>query len=458
MKKNILFIIGIFIGVSIYSQNKQVLYGFGEIPQTLMLNPGAETNFKYHIGVPGLSGMSFNFGGTGAVVSDLFLADGIDFNTKLENVINQLDERDFLSLNLQIEILNGGYRLNNKTYFSFGFYEELDLIGYFPKDIAQLLYEGNAAYLNRSFQLSQILMRAEVLGVLHAGISYKKNSKLNIGARLKIYGGGLHINTRENSGTFTTREEGNNIYRHFLTNIDASIQSSGFYENDTYSLSPEEIISNSFFGGNLGLGVDIGFTYHYTPQIEFTGSVLDIGFVNYSKKIRNASVVGDYVFDGIEFLFDPINSLDYWTELEKDIEEKVPREENTNSYTAWRPFKFNAAVSYSFGKSRSSKSCYDITYKKYYNNTVGLQLFSITRPLNTQFAMTAFVEKNLGEKFHAKITYTVDDYSFSNIGMGMSTQIGIFHVYGMVDNILNLPDIVSTNSISMQFGINLIFN
>ncbi|MBL4905147.1 MAG: hypothetical protein JKZ00_03865 [Flavobacteriaceae bacterium] len=341
---------------------------------------------------------------------------------------------------------------------TFGFYEEFDLIGYFPKDIAQLLYEGNATYLNRSFQLSQILMRAEVLGVLHAGISYKKNSKLNIGARLKIYGGGLHINTSNNSGSFTTTEDGINIYRHYLSNLDATIQSSGFFEDKTYSFNAQEVISNSFLGGNLGLGIDIGFTYHYTPQIEFTGSILDIGFVNYSKKVRKVRVFGDYVFDGIEFLFNPDNPIDYWTQLEDDIKDNVPSEESTSSYIAWRPFKFNAAVTYSFGKSRATKSCYDITYKNYYNNAIGLQLYSITRPLNTQFAITAFMEKNLGEKFHAKITYTMDAYSFSNIGVGMSTQLGIFHVYGMVDNILNLPDIVSANSVSLQFGLNLIFN
>ena len=41
-----------------YGQNKQILYNFGDLPQNLMLNPGAEANYKYHIGIPLLSGFS----------------------------------------------------------------------------------------------------------------------------------------------------------------------------------------------------------------------------------------------------------------------------------------------------------------------------------------------------------------------------------------------------------------
>ena len=60
-----------------YSQNKQLLYGFAEMPNTLLSNPGAETNFKFHAGIPGLSGLSFNIGSSEATIADLFLNDKI---------------------------------------------------------------------------------------------------------------------------------------------------------------------------------------------------------------------------------------------------------------------------------------------------------------------------------------------------------------------------------------------
>ena len=59
-----------------------------------MLNPGAETNFKYHYGIPLLSNFKFEGGLTSFTLPDLFLDDGIRFTDKLKNVLNESDESD----------------------------------------------------------------------------------------------------------------------------------------------------------------------------------------------------------------------------------------------------------------------------------------------------------------------------------------------------------------------------
>lgn len=459
MLKNILsLIIGFCFIVTGFSQNKQILFGFAEIPQTLLVNPGAETNYRYHIGVPTLSGLSYNIGVTGATISDLFLKDNISFNTKFNKVLDNITENDLLSFNTQIDVVNAGYRLDDKTYLTAGFYQEFDFIGYAPKDIIELLYRGNSNKLNKRFFFSQINVRGEVLGVLHAGISRKINSKLNLGGRFKIYSGSAHVSSKNNSGSFLTTKDGNNIYKHYLNNANVLINSSGFFIDDAFNIGSKDLISNSFFSKNIGVGVDVGFTYHYTPQIEFTGSILDIGFVSYSKNVKNSSLKGNYVLDGIEFLFDPNNPVDYWKQLEDDFNSKVDIKESSSSYVSWRPFKFNAAMRYSFGLPRRSKVCYDFTYKEYYTSTLGVHLYAVTRPLATQFAITSFFEHTISEQFHGKITYTIDEFSYTNVGLGLSTQIGKVNIYGMIDNIFKLADVATASSSSFQFGINLMFN
>lgn len=456
--KKLLFIIGLFVSCFVNSQNKQLLFGFAEIPQTLMINPGAETNFRFHAGIPLLSGFSFDIGASEGKIADLFLNDGATINFKFERLTSKLTERDFLSLNTQVEVLNGGYRLNNKTYLSFGLYNELDFIGYYPKDLTELLYYGNGNNISQTAHFSQIKYRGELLGVLHAGVSYKLKNDLNIGARIKLYSGSLYTASNNNSGTFNTVEGTNNIYRHYLNNININSYSSGLVdENDKINVGLKDVIGNTLFSKNIGIGFDVGFTYHYTPQIEFSGSILDIGFVSYSKNVSNLTINGDYEFDGIELLYDS-NNTDYWEQLNSDFKANVPRSTNDNSFIAWRPIKLNAAVKYSFGRARTSKECYDETYKEYYNNSVGVQLYGITRPLSTQIAATLFLEKNIGEKFHAKFTYTADDYSFSNVGIGISTHFGRFHMYGLLDNVLKISDLTEARSASLQFGFNLIFD
>lgn len=457
MRKILLIIAVFFISINkSKAQNRPIIYEFDELPQTLLLNPGAEVGYQYHVGFPLLSGISTNIGITEVTIADLFKKDGIDFNVKFRNALSRLTTNDYIQLNNQIEVLSGGMRLNEKNYLSAGFYSEIDMFAGIPKDILTLINEGNAAYVNKSFYLSQTNIKAEALGVLHVGLTRKVNQKLTVGARMKIYSGVLNITSTGNLGTFTTRLGQDNIYTHYLNNIDLEINSSGLYNEQNTTVQASTLIKRSFLGGNLGLGIDVGFTYKINEQTKLTASLLDLGFVSYSKDVRSGKIKGNYTFSGIEFQYDG-NNVNYWGNLSDDFKAKVPREENRESYTVMRPVKINAAVKHSWGKTRKEEACYDMSYHEYYNNGVGAQFFSIIRPTGPKMALTGFYEKRLSTNFIGKLTYTVDDFSYSNIGLGISTTIGKVNVYGAIDNLFNLPDITNSNSSSFQIGVNLIF-
>ena len=444
--------------VSVFSQNKQLLYNFAELPQTLLLNPASESNYKYHIGIPLLSGFSAEFGLTGFVLTDLLSADNRPFNDKVSEVLQKIDIRDHVKFHSQIEILSGGFRFKEKTYFSFGFYQEMDGILYYPEDMVTLLNEGNSSYLNRSFSASQILYKLDYLGVLHFGASKEINEKLNLGARFKIYSSALNMESSNNSGTFRTALGNNNRYIHYLDNIDVNLRTSGLVGSDNEFIDdPATYIKNTFFGSNLGIGLDFGITYKITPQLEFSGSILDVGFIHHKKNIKNSTAKGNFVFEGIEFEYDPVNSTNYWADLDAAFKAQLPSGDNSISYISWRPTKINAALKYSFGEKRS-KYCYDNTYKDFYTDAFGIQLFNVFRPLSPQLALTGFYQKSFTNKLHAKVTYTIDNYSFYNIGVGVSAQFWKINFYGMVDNIAQFSNITATNNISLQLGANIIFN
>jgi hypothetical protein len=455
MKKGILFFV-FFIGVNTYAQNKQILYDFAELPRTLLLNPGLETNYKYHFGLPLFSSLSAELGITGLVLSDIFVADTRSINNKIGSILKDLKAKDYVKFNTQIEVFSAGYRLSDKTYLSLGFYQESDGIFYFPKDLATLAIEGNGAYINESFDLSQINYKLDVLGVLHAGITRKVDANLTIGGRFKVYSSAINFESTNNSGTFITNLGGNNTYTSYIENVNLNFQSSGIQQNDQFISDPSVYLKNMLLGGNLGIGLDLGFTYHVTSQLQFSGSLLDVGFVNHTKDIKNSLTAGSYTFDGLDFEYDDVNR-DYWEEFDSAIKEQLPTIINEESYISWRPSKLNLAVKHSFGEKRTI-SCYDDRYKDFYTDAFGMQLYSILRPLSYQFALTGFYEKSFTDKFHLKLTYTVDDYSYYNIGFGLSAQIWKFNVYGMLDNVSALSDVSSANNVSAQFGINLILN
>jgi hypothetical protein len=456
MKKYILFFI-LAITSSINAQ-QQLSFSFGEIPQNLMLNPGAETNFKSHYGIPVFSNLSFKAGFTGFTLADLFLNDSKDFNLKFEEVLNKIDSDDYININTVVEVLSAGLRIDDKTYVSFGFYEELDLITYFPKDITELVYYGNEPFLNRPFSISELVMKADMLGVLHAGMSRKVDEKLTIGGRLKIYSSSLNIETNNNSGTITATTNNTNIIRQTLDNLDAEIRTSGITDsNGDANESFNDVFSNTLLGGNLGLGFDVGLTYHFSPQLEFTGSVIDVGFIKYSKNIRNYTAKGNYILDGINFEYNSDDPSDYWEQLEEDFNANVPTGDTENTYTSWRPMKINAALKYSFGEKRS-KFCYTKTHKQYYYNSIGFQIHTIMRPLKPQLSFTSFYEKSFSKKIHTKFTHTINDYSAAIFGVATSLRVGKLNIFGVLDNILAVTDVASANNISLNFGFNIVIN
>jgi hypothetical protein len=450
------WILVFFIGLDFFSQNKQILYDFAGLPQTLLLNPGLETNYQFHIGMPLLSGVSSELGITGFSVSDIFGVNSNSITDKVATVLKNIDSSDYLKINSQIEIFSAGFRFDEKTYISFGFYHELDAIGYIPKDFLTLATDGNAAYLNSMFSLSQLSYKLDVLGVIHAGVTRKMSDQLTLGGRFKIYSSALNAESTSNSGTFTTNLGNNNIYVNRLDNINMNFRTSGFIENNEFINDANTHLKNTFLGGNLGVGLDFGFTYIITPQLQFSGSILDVGFVNHKTNIKNTVTKGSFTFEGIEFEYDGSNR-NYWNELETAFKEQLPNTENNESYVSWRPTKVNAAIKYSFGGKRN-KYCYDNIFKEFYTDAFGAQLYAVFRPLKEQFALTGFYEKYFSNKLHAKVTYTIDDYSYYNIGLGVSAQIGKINFYGLLDNIASLSDISSANNISLQFGFNFIFN
>ena len=327
--------------------------------------------------------------------------------------------------------------ISNSRYLSFGFYQELDVIVYFPKDIATLINQGNQPFLNKPFSIAELAFKADVLGVLHAGISRKVDERLNIGARVKIYSSSLNVETKNNAGTFTTIEDNTNLLRQYLSGVDVNIRSSGIVENEETLDNPSSIYTKTFLGGNLGMG-------------------FDVGFIKHSKSIKNFTAKGDFIFDGINFQFDG-NNTDYWNELDIAFDEQVPNGENENSYVSWRPAKLNAALKYSFGERRS-KVCYADTKKGYYYNAIGVQLHSVFRPVGQQFALTSFFEATITEKFHTKFTHTINDFSSKNFGFGFVGELFNVNIFAMIDNILGLTEIENSKSTSVSFGINMVFD
>ncbi|TXD54291.1 MULTISPECIES: DUF5723 family protein [unclassified Polaribacter] len=453
--KKVFLLWAVFCFISLKSQNKQVLYNFAGLPQTLLLNPGSEINYNFHVGIPLFSGISAEIGSSGFSLANLFADDGININDKIETILKRLTTQDYGKLYAQVEVLNAGFRVDHRTYLSFGFYTEIDAFGYYPKDVFTLLNEGNSGYLNNNFLFSQIVYKLDVLGVLHFGASHQFTEKLTLGARFKVYSSAVNMRSKNNTGSFVTVAGRENAYKHIFSDINIISNSSGLIRNDEFLNSAGDYLQNVFLGGNLGIGFDLGITYRINENLEFSGSILDIGFIHHTKDISNITAKGSFAYEGIQFQFD--NNQNYINDIEARFKRELVIAENERSYVSLRPIKMNAALMYRFGDKITRKFDNYFT-KDFYTDAAGVQLHTVFRPLRPQVALTAFYQKSLTNNLQTKVTYTVDDFSVSNIGAGISAQFKNVNLYGLVDNILSYRDLSKANNISLQLGINLIFN
>ncbi|WP_406684803.1 DUF5723 family protein [Seonamhaeicola sp. MEBiC1930] len=466
MKKCLVLVL--FFACICHSQNKQILYGFSELPQSLLLNPGGKIDNDWYFGIPLLSHIHVNAGSSKISTYDLFEDNNVSFNDKLNRAINSLNSNDFFTANQQLEIISGGFAYGDNyeknKYISFGLYQELDFIVYFPKDFAVLALEGNVNNTNRLFRANHLNFNAELISVLHLGFNKKVNNKFTYGFRGKIYSSVANINSTNNKGGFVTSNGENNIFRHVF-DLNGGVRTSGLATllNDDNSDVNEDFATfkkRFLLGGNLGLGFDFGLTYQINDQWYLDSSIIDVGFISHKKDVENYELNGNYVYEGVDPLFPDANGQTantYWSEIEDEFEELFEIDSTSTKFTTIRPIKFNASLNYSFGKKKI-KECNCYNEEGDYLNRIGTQLYAINRPRAPQLAFTMYYYRKLLKGLNAKATYTIDSYSFNNLGLGISSNIGGLNIYAMADNFFNYKNLYDAQSVSLQLGINYIFN
>lgn len=454
-KITLLFIF--LVSINCFSQNKQILYNLTSVPQSLMTNPGSDVKYTWFVGIPFLSGVSANIGSSSFSAYDLFANNGVDFNTKLRNVIASTSRNDKIAINEQLEVISAGFKIgdwqSSGYYVSFGMYQEMDLLMYMPKDYAILALDGNRDHIGKVFEFGDLNAKGELLSVFHLGVHKNLNEKLVIGARGKIYSSIFNFESTNNSGYFYTIPATDAIYEQVVSS-NVMVNTSGFTNyTDNYSGNTKsDIIKKAFLGGNLGLGLDLGFTYYPKKNIQFTASIIDFGFVRQTKETRSYVFRGYYEHKGLSPDFVIGGSENGILE---DFTNAIPLDTLSFKYTTWRPLKFNSSFEYSFGDDRSADcNCTgnEITKK----NAVGAQFFAMSAPRSPLMALTAYYRRRIFDSLEMKATYTLDSFSKKNFGLGVSTTLSKVNFYLLADNLLEYSDISKANSLSFQFGINIV--
>ena len=301
--RKIKLIAGLLAAISLFglhgnAQSNLVFYHNHEQFNSSDFNPAFLTSQQnFTLGIFPISGMNVGYNNQ-AVIKDMvfqFIA-GNQTQEDFTTVFNSLLTHDLFFQRLEMPILYFAYQ-SDLGSFDFRIKEIEQIASDFKGDFSSFLStpEFKTLMLNQrqSFPASAFYYREYSVGF---GKEIIKN-KLNIGIRAKLYFGKSNLISEVEGGI-----ERNN-YQVFLKTYGQARLTVPFnlFQEDSLltsaTMSDDFTVANYLFNTkNMGGGIDLGFNYQVTPQLEFSASIIDLGKINWNHDVNTMGFKGNHLF------------------------------------------------------------------------------------------------------------------------------------------------------------------
>ena len=293
------------------------------------LNP-ALTPTKGYFNLPVIGAVNATVGSTSLGYQDIIdiIDDGDDFYTK-PDFMNRLKDNNKLNVNFSTEILSAGW-YKGKNFWSFNIGLRTDIGANLTKNMFTFLNEMETVeenWRNSNYDISGQQLNINAYTEIGLGLSRQINSRLTVGARVKaLLGIGnmeLKLNRVAMSANLPSDQQINqwssesywnsmtpsqaaqaaqelkdkfNNYHANLT-VGAELKSS-FKGLELQEEEDKDYVTDfDFDSGKLGIagygfGIDLGASYKILDNLTVSASVLDLGFISWSKsstKIASAN-------------------------------------------------------------------------------------------------------------------------------------------------------------------------
>lgn len=428
-----LLMLGLIAG-SLHAQQENTLHAMRSIPQSGYSNPAFAPNYKFFIGLPGISSDYISIANTGFAYSDLFQRTSDDsLILTLPKMQGKLKKKNYISNQAQVDLLSFGFKVNARMYFTYNFSAKTYTRFMYPKGLTQLLVEGNAGAIGSTISMSPSFQGQAYLE--HGfGVSYIHDNKLSLGLRFKYLKGGLNINTESASFDLATSED------YYLTlSGDANIKTSGVqgFEDLEADLNYSSI---SEFTSNNGFAFDLGAAYRVNDKMNVSLSLLDLGSIKWKRDLYGYSLdknTASYTYKGVDLANDNESGLFDSLEANFELEEGL-----IEAYRTALPCRM-----YLSGNYELSRNLY-----------TGLTLFAEKYHGRFMSGVSANINKDFGRRLNLALSYSAINNAYNNVGFGFVVKVAALQFYGVSDNIVNVAlSPTNFNQINARVGINLLF-
>lgn len=402
--------------------------------QTNYTNPAkTPKNFKVAISLPGM------YGNTSLPLSinNLITPTATGNLLDIEKGINQLKNRNNILVNAHVHSFNLAIAFG-KLSFNIGHAVRSDFALRFPKELAQVAWQGNAPFIGETLEIAPNIS-FNLYNEYSFGGTYNLD-KLTVGGKVKVLAG---IGTLSSKNSSIELLSENDIYQ-LSFNGDYTVRTAGMIEFDAEDgiiVNSDLMQSNAAFSKNLGVAFDFGATYQFSEKLSFSASILDIGGIRWQDIPNVYKAEGNARFEGI-------NLIDYAEDFSLSFDEKKDSilalfnvSQESETFTSSLPTRIYLGANYEFNQ---------------WFTFGGLVYFEdYQRNVNAALAVNATL--HLGKIWDIGASYAIKPNSASNIGLSSVLSLGPVQFFAMTDNILAVITPETQRNANFRTGLNLVF-
>ncbi|MBK7336916.1 MAG: hypothetical protein IPJ00_12425 [Saprospirales bacterium] len=428
--------IALFGATGLLAQAEWGLFSQPTLWQANRLNPAFWPDQKWTISLPGIQNTLYFSGPTyGDVIREENGAKVFDVDALIDN----LEPENLVREHLEISTLGLGVRLGKSFGLSFQHLVHFNAYLSYPKDLPQLAWQGNGAFVGQTMVLDHDLQlyayNEFALGGFFGGESFQ------IGARAKLLTGIGDVSTERGSASLYT----DTAFYQLQFLADYHLNTSSYFQYETYNdfeLNYDfgQIRFDKLFTSNAGFAFDLGARLK-REKWWIAGSMVDMGSIRWTEEVRNYRAEGAYNFDGLD-ISEALtgDSVEFGDALDT-LKQLFAFKPTNEAYTTILPLK----IYLSGGVNLSEKwSLGGVLFSEWYREEY-FPGFSV----NAGFSPAKWI--NLGA------SYAVFRNTFANIGLSAAARLGPVQIYAMADNISAVFKPADSRYFHLRAGLNLGF-
>jgi hypothetical protein len=308
----------IFTGYQSSFGQSSTMYYMGAVPQSYFLNPATQPQCGFYLGFPGLFQVEYK--NTGFSASDFIFKDEnsdtvlhlLHPKASISDFMDKMKDVEHISSFSSANIVSFGFRVQD-MFFSFDATVKVTNDINYPKSFFNFLLVGNSN--GEVFNFKPFEFNIQAYTEMGINVSKQFGDMLSIGIRPKVLFGLATISNSNESMLLTTGIEEWNLDAKTELKIAAvgttiPIDQDGVFDPNGDIELGQDIIDNGNYKAafqNKGLGIDLGAHFKPYDEIQFSVSLLDIGYINWKNNTHIDTYSGSVSFEGIDLGADSIN-------------------------------------------------------------------------------------------------------------------------------------------------------